>query len=131
MGRLSTRGWLEDLQRLLRNLLNLAGVRVELAATELAEEIHAVKAALINGVLLVVLAFLAMFFAAAAAIAAMPERWRALGCLGIAVAFVAAILIRLAVLRRRAAARGPLFAATRAEIKADLNTLRGSHDVAG
>jgi uncharacterized membrane protein YqjE len=126
-----TRAWLEDAQRLLRNLLNLAGVRVELAATELAGELHTLAAALINGVLLVLLASLALFFAAAAVVAAMPERWRALGCLGVAIAFVVAILLRLEMLRRCAAARGPLFAATRAEIKADLSALLGSHDVAG
>jgi hypothetical protein len=40
-------------------------------------------------------------------------------------------VFRSALISARAAARGPLFAATRAEIKADLNTLRGSHDVAG
>jgi uncharacterized membrane protein YqjE len=130
MGKIYTRVWLADLRRLLRNLLMLAGVRVELAATELAEELQALAATLVNGLLLVFLACLALFFAAAAVVAAMPAQWRALGCLGVAVAFVAAIMLRLEMLRRRAAARGPLFAATRAEIKADLNTLRGSGDVA-
>lgn len=116
-------GLLVSLRRLLANLLEVAQTRVEIVATEFEEERERLRELVVYGFLTLFffgfgLALLTLFL-----ILAFWDSHRLFVVGGFALAYLAAGVVALAVLRAKSRSRPRLFAATVSELKKDREQL--------
>ena len=105
-------------------LLALLGTRIELVGVELREESLRVQRMLVAGAVAAILLGAALVLAGVLVVVAFWDSHRLLALAGVTVAYAAAGAILIARVRNAARAAPTPFAATAAEIQADLELLR-------
>jgi uncharacterized membrane protein YqjE len=118
-------GLLDSARRMLATLLALASTRLELLTTELEEEMHRIAGLLLWSVIAVFCGGLAVLMLAITLLVMFWDDHRVLVAWLITGAFAAGAIVSVLLLKRRAASRPRLLAASLDELRRDSQALRG------
>jgi uncharacterized membrane protein YqjE len=117
-------GFVETAANLLAGLLELGRTRFELFGTELREELARLAVTLLGALAALVLAALALGFAATAFILTIEEGHRFAAAMGVAGLFLLAAAIVALLVRRVVNAKPRAFDATISELQRDLDAIK-------
>lgn len=119
----TTGGLFDSLRSLMATLVAMAHTRIELFGTEVEEELHRVLALAAGGVIVLVLASMALLFSGLVVIAAYWDTHRVAAAVSVAVGFGALTAVSYFVVRKQTQRRSRLLSATLAELEHDLEQL--------